>query len=97
MSKDSRDTQFAEFARQLWIELIYASPSKVVGNSLVRVPPLREDAEKIISQRAYDLVEHAVGYCLEYLHECGIETSGQMNSRIQPAIPDLTSLPGEPE
>jgi hypothetical protein len=46
--------------------------------------------QTIIAQRAYDLAQHAVGYSLEYLHECGVSISSDMGKRIQPSIPDLT-------
>lgn len=57
-----RDTQFKEFAKLLWQELLYASQLKAVVNVLIRVPAEREEAETIIAQRAYDLMEHIMMY-----------------------------------
>ena len=78
----TRDTQFAGFARALVDELRKVQQSSTTLQS-----------EKIIAQRAYDLTQHAVGYTLEYLHDCGLRTPGSMNLSIQPSIPDMTTLP----
>lgn len=93
MSKsDRRDTQFLGFAKRIWDTM----PDVPENLHDVRVyDAWSDECEQIIACYAYDLVKHTVGYCLEYLHECGFEISGSMNGRIQPSIPDPTTLPDE--
>lgn len=76
-----RDTQFKGFAQSLAAEI-----ADTDGWML-------SDVEKLIARRAHDLVQHTVGYSLEYLHECGVELSGSMGKRILPSIPDLKEWP----
>jgi hypothetical protein len=82
--------QFAGFAKIVVEDLREhgAFPMRPINRSEAR--PL---IEQIIAQRAYDLVQHTIGYCLEYLDECGREIPGSMKSRIQPSIPDMPTLP----
>jgi hypothetical protein len=84
-----RDTQFTGFAKLLFDEL-YNNDDMFFDTA---DPHWHEEWQKVIARRAYDLSQHTVGYCLDYLHECGVELSGTMNSRIQPSIPDMTRLP----
>lgn len=99
MSNNQRDTQFQGFAKALWDELeqaIRQDPGFIPEGKSGRdqyIPVWQE----IIARRAYDLVEHTVGYSLEYLHECGREMPGGMKKRIVPSIPDMTELPKEQE
>lgn len=81
--KNARDTQFQGFAKALFVE-IASEMAKTTSPEAI---------QQFIARRAYDLVAHTVGYSLEYLHECGKEISGSMNSRITPSIPDITELP----
>ncbi len=82
-----RDTQFAGFVKLLSREMFQ------IPGVWVETAQDREALEQLVARRAYDLVQHAVGYTLEYLHECGDELAakGGMGSRIQPTIPDITN------
>lgn len=94
MSDNTRDTQFAGFAKLLLDKLgdggfvFEGADDPDREEQLTRI-------QTLLARRAYDLVGHTVGYSLEYLRECGIGLSGSMNSRITPSIPDMTELPSE--
>jgi hypothetical protein len=84
MSTNDRSTHFLGFADLLIEELMSFQDMDD-----------RPRARTVIAARAYDLVQHTIGYSLEYLHECGHELSGGMGKRIQPTIPDMTTWPEE--
>lgn len=88
----NRDKQFQGFAKLLWEEIMEMT-LKGYGKIDVGTDPTAY--ELLIARAAHSLVEHTVGYSLEYLHECGHELSGGMGSRITPSIPDMTKLPDE--
>jgi hypothetical protein len=91
--QEERSTHFQGFAlllaRDLWRAgyLDFPHTQSSEDSSL----PLLQ----MIAEHAYDLVQHTIGYSLEYLHECGHELSGGMGKRIQPTIPDMTAWPEE--
>lgn len=98
----NRETQFAYFAALLMQEIdehIGAVTEWALKHDINDEKPIgRELAsrwKKTIASRAYDLVQHTVGHSLEYLHECGHELSGGMNTRIAASIPDMTAWPEE--
>jgi hypothetical protein len=102
-----RDTQFAGYAHVLWEELAARinalddecnlTEEVVDGCVMCNLKPERIAVvlEQVIAQRAYDLMQHVVGYSLEYLDECGHELSGGMGKRIGASISDLTTWPEE--
>ncbi len=77
---EQRDTQFAGFAKLLFDETLFMD---------------EDDMKRHMARRIHDIVQHTIGYSLEYMHECGVElaASGAWNSRIQPTIPDATKWP----
>lgn len=87
---NDRDTQFQGFAHALWMELLYACDSKIVGNSLVKVPPTKEVAESIIARYAYDLVDHVVKLVPSMI---AAFPDAQSTDEITPHIPDMTTFP----
>lgn len=93
---NTRETQFAGFAKALWDEL----PDLNV-NSLIAFDEWSETSEKIIAQRAYDLVRHAL-YCdnINSAYWPGHPLYGQASDIYEKEtaqkvsdIPDLTELP----
>lgn len=80
----ARDTQFVGFAK-----LLAEDAAKMPQKAREPIEEMNKRFQLLIAQRAYDLTQHAVGYTLEYLHECGIELSSRMDKRILPSIPDL--------
>lgn len=95
----SRDDQFAGFASLLLKEIdhaIEAAADRAEQEDCAQTPQeLTRMVGEIIARRAYDLVQHTIGYSLEYLDECGREIPGSMNKRIQPSIPDMRQWPEE--
>jgi len=77
VKEDARNTQFAGFAKLVMGELL-----TYFGDF--------EDMEKIIAERAYDLVEHSVRY-----HLCGDKYYRSLEEKVK-AIPDLTEWPSNP-
>jgi hypothetical protein len=89
MSANERDTHFAGAASALRVELTYASQSKVVGNSLVRVPPEHKEAEAIIARFLYDFACHViVSYDSDIKSPEAFFLPGD-----SPVVPDLTEWP----
>lgn len=83
MSENVRDAQFAGFAEKLLGELL----SKRDG--MLDVSDWwKEQARLAIAQRAYDLVEHAIG-CVE------MDPGGATTTQLVGGIPDLTEWPEE--
>lgn len=86
----SREDQFRQWAKTVLDHMLSKRDGMIQTSDW-----WQEQAQSILARAAYDLAQHAIGYSLEYLHECGLSTSGSMNSRIQRVIPDLPALPEE--
>ena len=101
MAQDNnpRGTQFVRFAELVYDEILDMMRlfETYPGPEDLREKELEKQILGIIARRAFDFEAHTVGHTLEYLHECGIEMSGGMKTRIVPSIPDMTELPKEQE
>jgi hypothetical protein len=93
MSNDPKSEQFAGFAKALYRKL--AENVVQSDKGLSDMEAFITEQHQIIARAAYDLAQHMIGHTLEYLHECGISTSGGMGKRILPSIPDMPELPEE--
>lgn len=87
-----RDTQFQGFAKALVdelmsLELVYAGVTIDSPSSMSRY--YREEWEKIIARRAYDLVLHTVE-CVDM-----VDLARLFRQEIAERIPDMTELPKE--
>lgn len=84
----ARDTQFACFAQLLVDDLRSKAHITVHPNSAY--PAVEPLIEKIIAQRAYDLVKHAVEEC--ELQE-GMLAARMTSEALLHNIPDMTNWP----
>lgn len=89
----SRDDRFAGFAEKLERDLHFLAFSMYHDHKTGDEVMLAY--RKMIAQRAYDLVQHTVGYSMEYLDECGKEISGSLGTRVLASIPDMRQWPEE--
>jgi hypothetical protein len=83
MSDNPRDTQFAGFATLLFEELKNTEAFEIVDAEQFWGGNLKAEVQRIIAQRAYDLVKYILS-----------AASGQTNiDEVMPFIPDMTEWP----
>lgn len=84
---ESRDTQFAGFAENLYKELAQNVANHAAGPSYESIEAFKQEQYRIIAQRAYDLATHI------YEHTLGaITRDPELGLRN---VPDLTTWPEE--
>jgi len=81
----ARDTQFAGFAKMLWDDLSHAQYTTRHYNNMTTAEIDRHTIEKIIAQRAYDLVLYTL-HITDYPDRFGVEYA-------MCEIPDMTAWP----
>ncbi len=85
MSDDPRNTQFAGFANLLYEELDKRDYLWIADGD-------EQSVKTPLSQRAYDLVQHALhSFELAELECC------ESRDELLPGIPDMTEFPKEPQ
>ena len=84
--KSERDTKFQGFARLLWIQL----RAEMMFGTKRTLAEQGAAMERIIAQRAYDLVEHVFNSCDDLAKRLCIDP--QLYCDIED-VPDLTEWP----
>lgn len=94
MADNERDTHFAGFAHMLFAELRQLEAHSRPFDSLSDFDTYASNAEILIAQRAYDLVEHVMSTANERMNLK--LTNDQINAWIKLGIPDLIKWPDLP-
>ncbi len=93
-----RDTHFADFAKLLWHDLAEELGSYIDRDGFSRTYAEHPECERIITQRAYDLVGHVLNSLVNDHLSIDYDLHYWPNEQlIDEYIPDLTQWPTKDE